>query len=88
MNIIKKRRVRKKILDEFGFDIKGFKLAVVFVNGTKIKLKDSELVYELYKYGFSIEGSDEHFYQIPQEIDKADLKKYKLIVMVMFVLLN
>ena len=39
MNIIKKRRVRKKILDEFGFDIKGFKLAVVFVNGTKIKTK-------------------------------------------------
>lgn len=75
MNIIKKRIVRKRILDEFDFDIKGFKLAVVFVNGTKIKLKDSNLEQELYKYGFSIEGNDDHFYQIPKEFDKADLKR-------------
>lgn len=74
MNIIKKRRVRKRILNEVGFDIKGFKLALVFVNGTKIKLKDSNLEQELYKYGFTIEDVTEHFYEIPQEFDKADLK--------------
>ena len=69
--MFKRRKVRKRIKDEVGFDIRGFKLALVFINGRRTKIVDEP---ELYKYGFTIEDVDDDFFQIPGEFDKANLK--------------